>query len=245
MGLGAKRVIVWSGSMGSVSTAFARRKIGVSRPVPANKMHAMRDRKSLRTALDDLAARDPDVSAGLSLVGYPEPRLKEHGFAPLVDAIVSQQISKEAAAAINARVSALMPDGVSAEAMSRLSDDALRKAGLSARKVEYCKGVADAVLSGELPLARLPEMPDDEVIDAIVRLRGFGRWSAEVYAMFALGREDIFPADDLALQEALRRLKRLDERPRGKAARVLVEAWTPYRSAGSVFLWHYYRGAPQ
>jgi DNA-3-methyladenine glycosylase II len=171
--------------------------------------------------------------------------VKEHGFAPLIDAIVSQQISKEAAAAINARVAALMPAGVTPEAVLGLSPEDLRGAGLSVRKVEYCQGVAEAVRAGDLPLDDLPAMPDEAVIQAISALRGFGRWSAEVYAMFALGRPDIFPADDMALQEGLRRLKRLDERPKGKEARALVEHWAPYRSAGSVFLWHYYRGAPQ
>ncbi len=205
----------------------------------------MRDQESLSRALDALARQDRDVAAGLAVVGHPAPRVKEHGFAPLIDAIVSQQISKEAAAAINARVAALMPAGVTPEAVLGLSPEDLRGAGLSVRKVEYCQGVAEAVRAGDLPLDDLPAMPDEAVIQAISALRGFGRWSAEVYAMFALGRPDIFPADDMALQEGLRRLKRLDERPKGKEARALVEHWAPYRSAGSVFLWHYYRGAPQ
>jgi DNA-3-methyladenine glycosylase II len=138
-----------------------------------------------------------------------------------------------------------MPGGVTAQAMAGLSADQLRAAGLSARKVEYCHGVARAVLGGDLPLDDLPALEDEAAIAAICSLRGFGRWSAEVYAMFALDRADIFPADDLALQEALRRLKGLEERPRGKQARALITHWSPYRSAGSVFLWHYYRGAPQ
>lgn len=205
----------------------------------------MRDQVSLDAALDALAATDAEVAAGLELVGYPAPRAKDHGFAPLIDAIVSQQISKQAAAAINARVQALMPGGPTPQALLALDPAELRAAGLSARKVEYCRGVAAAVRDGELPLAELPAMDDAAVIAAISALRGFGRWSAEVYAMFALGRPDIFPADDLALQEGLRRLKGLETRPTGKRARALTEAWSPYRSAGAVFLWHYYRGAPQ
>lgn len=205
----------------------------------------MRDQASLDRALDALAAMDPDVATGLTQVGYPAPRSKEHGFKPLIDAVVSQQISKEAAAAINARVAALMPGGVTPEALLDLPPDTLRGAGLSVRKVEYCRGVAEAVRDGVLPLADLPAMEDEAVIAAISGLRGFGRWSAETYAMFALHRPDIFPADDMALQEGLRRLKRLPERPKGKAAREIVAAWSPYRSAGSIFLWHYYRGAPQ
>ncbi|MCR9220028.1 MAG: DNA-3-methyladenine glycosylase 2 family protein [Alphaproteobacteria bacterium] len=205
----------------------------------------MHDQASLNAALDALAARDADVAAGLAQVGYPAPRVKDHGFQPLIEAVVSQQISKEAAAAINARVLALMDGAATPEALLALDPEALRAAGLSRPKVGYCRGVAEAVLDGRLRLDALPGLPDEEVIAAISALKGFGRWSAEVYAMFALRRPDVFPADDLALQEALRRLKRLDARPTGKAARALVEAWSPYRSAGSVFLWRYYRGAPQ
>ncbi|MEQ8602289.1 MAG: DNA-3-methyladenine glycosylase 2 family protein [Marivibrio sp.] len=205
----------------------------------------MRDQASLNAALDALAAQDADVARGLEAVGYPEPRVKEHGFAPLIDAVVSQQISKEAAGAINARVQALMDGAVTPERLLALDPEALRGAGLSRPKVAYCRGVAVAVLDGRLPLDDLPAMTDEAVIQAITGLRGFGRWSAEVYAMFALGRPDIFPADDMALQEALRRLKGLEDRPKGKEARALVAHWAPYRSAGSIFLWRFYRGAPQ
>jgi DNA-3-methyladenine glycosylase II len=205
----------------------------------------MRDQASLNAALDALAEQDSDVARGLDAVGYPEPRAKDHGFAPLIDAVVSQQISKEAAAAINARVQALMDGAVTPERLLALDPEELRGAGLSRPKVAYCRGVAEAVLDGRLPLDALPAMEDEAVIQAITSLRGFGRWSAEVYAMFALGRADIFPADDMALQEALRRLKGLENRPKGKEARSLVAHWAPYRSAGSIFLWRFYRGAPQ
>lgn len=205
----------------------------------------MRDQASLNAALDALALQDADVARGLEAVGYPEPRVKAHGFAPLIDAVVSQQISKEAAAAINARVAALMDGAVTPQRLLALDAEDLRGAGLSRPKVAYCRGVAEAVLDGRLPLDDLPGMEDEAVIRAITELRGFGRWSAEVYAMFALGRPDIFPADDMALQEALKRLKGLERRPKGKEARALVAHWTPYRSAGSIFLWRFYRGAPQ
>ena len=87
-------------------------------------------------------------------------------------------------------------------------------------------------------------MTDDEVIETLVGLKGIGRWSAEIYMLFSLGRSDIFPADDLAIQEALRRLKMLDERPKPVEARELVEHWSPWRGVGALFLWHYYKGAP-
>lgn len=202
------------------------------------------DRETLHAALNETASADPQVAAGLALVGYPEPRLSEHGFGTLLNIIISQQISRDAAGAIRARVEALYPDG-SAAAFQRLSDDDLRGAGLSRPKVAYARGLADAVASGRLDLAQVADMPDADAVAAITALKGFGRWSAEIYCMFALRRPDMFPGEDIALQEAMRRLKGLDGRPTAKQARLLAEAWSPWRTAMSVFLWHYYRGAPQ
>lgn len=198
----------------------------------------------IKQGMDDLAGRDPHVAAGLDLVGYPEPRIRPHGFHALMRIIAGQQVSVHAAAAIIGRVEALMPD-VTAEAFLELEEDALRGAGLSRRKVEYAQGLARAVVGGDLHLDRFPEMADEEIIAELSSLRGIGRWTAEIYAMFSLGRTDIFPADDLALQEGLKRLKKLDERPKPRAARLLVEDWAPWRSVGSLFLWHYYKGAPE
>lgn len=202
------------------------------------------DKPLLIRALDETAAADPQVAEGLALVGYPEPRLSEHGFATLMNIIISQQISKEAAAAIRARVDALYPSGEAAEFLG-LSDDALKGAGLSRPKVAYARGLAEAVAGGSLDLKAVAEMPDAEAVAAITALKGFGRWSAEIYCMFALRRPDMFPGEDIALQEGMRRLKSLADRPKPKEARKLAEAWSPWRTAMSVFLWHYYRGAPQ
>jgi DNA-3-methyladenine glycosylase II len=112
------------------------------------------------------------------------------------------------------------------------------------RKVEYAQGLAQAILDGDFVPADLEAKENDEVTKAITALRGFGVWSAEIYLMFSLQRNDIFPADDLALQVALQRLKGLAQRPTPGQARSLIEHWSPRRSAGSLFLWHYYRGAP-
>jgi len=115
---------------------------------------------------------------------------------------------------------------------------------LSMRKVEYAQGLASAILDGVLNPDDLPALNDAEAIKAISAIRGFGLWSAEIYLMFSLQRGYIFPAGDLALQVALQRLKGLEARPTQKQARALIEHWSPWRSAGSLFLWHYYRGAP-
>lgn len=201
------------------------------------------DQATIRRHLDALAQADADLRAGLDRVGYPLPRLREPGFATLFAIIVGQQISTAAAAAILARLHALAPE-LEAETVLALPAGALREAGLSARKVEYALGLAGAIAAGDFDPARLAALDDAAAIDAITQLRGFGVWSAEIYLMFCLRREDIFPAGDLALRGALQKLRRRAQVLDENQARQLAAAWSPYRSAASLFLWHYYRGAP-
>lgn len=197
----------------------------------------------IKRHLDKLALVDADLRRGLELVKYPRPRIREQGFEPLLSAIVSQQISTEAAAAIMGRVRDLLPQ-MRADLVLALPPGALRNAGLSMRKVEYVEGLAQAMVDNRFDPAELAAMEDQAVIDAITTLRGFGPWSAEIYLMFSLQRTDVFPAGDLALRIALQKLKGIETPLNDRQARQLVESWSPYRSAGSLFLWHYYRGAP-
>ena len=197
----------------------------------------------IRRHLKALADRDTDVRRGLEQVGYPKPRIREAGFETLLSTIVSQQISTEAAAAIMLRLRKLIPN-MHPRQLLRLPEGALREAGLSGRKVEYVENLAYAILEQEFDPGSLVDMDDAEAIETITRLRGFGRWSAEIYLMFSLQRSDIFPAGDLALRVALQKLKGIDAKITENQAREVVADWAPYRSAGSLFLWHYYRGAP-
>lgn len=198
---------------------------------------------TIEHAMAALTEADPDIARAYPLVGAPAPRQRDPGFATFLSTIVSQQISTEAARAIMSRVKALLPE-LNAKAVMDVEEQALRDAGLSWRKVEYAKGLAEAELTGMFSADGLELLSDGEAIAAITQLRGFGRWSAEIYLMFSLQRADIFPADDLALRVALGRLKKLEDKPTPKQARQLVEHWTPWRSVGSLFLWHYYRGEP-
>ncbi len=201
------------------------------------------DQETIIRGLDVLASFDSDVAAGLALVGYPKPRVRAEGFPGLLEIIAAQQISASAAASIRARLAALadpMPPGLFLE----LNDDTLRATGLSRPKIAYARGIAHAALDGRLDPDHIAELEDDAVVTALVDLKGIGRWTAEVYLLFSLGRRDVFPADDLALQEGLRRLKRLADRPAGKATREMVARWAPWRGVGALFLWHYYKGAP-
>ncbi len=201
------------------------------------------DQALINQHLDALARLDGDVRRGLAQVGYPPPRLRDPGFATFVSTLVSQQISTDAAAAIMARLRELLPR-MEAEPVLRLPAGALRTAGLSARKVEYLEGLARAVVERKVDLDGLADLDDPSAVEAITTLRGFGVWSAEIYLMFSLQRTDIFPAGDLAIRVALQKLKRIDTPPDEAQSRELVEHWSPYRSAGSLFLWHFYRGAP-
>lgn len=197
----------------------------------------------LKKALDEIAAGDKDVARALRRLGYPQPRRRPAGFATFLETIVSQQLSAKVAATITGRVKALLPE-MTPEALLALPEGALREAGLSGRKVEYAEGLARAIVAGKFAPEAFGALEDEAVIESIVALRGFGRWSAEIYLMFSLGRPDVFPADDLALQVALQRLKKLRTRPTAAVARTLVAHWAPWRSAGSLFLWHYHHGMP-
>jgi DNA-3-methyladenine glycosylase II len=201
------------------------------------------DLAKIKRHLNALAKLDPDLQRGLKIVRYPVPRIRVQGFETFLSTIVSQQISTEAAASIMRRVQALLPS-MEAQDVLRLPAGALRAAGLSGRKVEYVEDLARAIDENRFEIWRLAEMEDQAVIEAITALRGFGVWSAEIYLMFSLQRSDIFPAGDLAIRVGLQKLKQIDGKLGEKQAREMVESWAPYRSAGSLFLWHYYRGAP-
>jgi DNA-3-methyladenine glycosylase II len=193
--------------------------------------------------IDRLAQVDADVARALERVGYPAPRHREPGFATLLRIMVAQQLSTKSAAAIWARLEAACGPAVTAAGVLALDEAAFRTAGFSRQKMAYGRSLAEAVAGGVLDLEALATMPEDDAITAISALRGFGRWSAEIYLLFALGRADIFPGDDLGLQAGMQKLKRLEARPNRKAMDVLAEPWRPLRGCGAVFLWHYYGAA--
>lgn len=164
-------------------------------------------------------------------------RRKPDGFAELLSAIVSQQVSVASAAAIWGKLQGA--GMVTAEALRTTDDDALRALGLSRQKAAYARALAEAGID----FNRLREMPTQEVIAALVAVKGIGAWTAEIYAMFSLGRADVFAPGDLALQESARILFDLPERPKEKALRQMAGAWSPWRSVAARALWAYYRVA--
>jgi DNA-3-methyladenine glycosylase II len=197
----------------------------------------------IKQGLDEISVIDKDVSKALKQRGYPSPRIRPRGFETLFNIVVSQQLSTHAAAAIMGRAKNLLPN-FNAESVLKLADGELREVGLSKQKVSYIEGLSEAVINGDLVLESLIDMDNETAIKSIVALKGFGPWSAEIYLMFSLQRTDIFPSGDLALLQSLQRLKNLDEKPTPKQAQKIIAHWSPWRSVGSLFLWHYYHGAP-
>lgn len=189
--------------------------------------------------MQTLIKSDSDIKQAFNQIGLPPERESRYGFEALLSIIISQQISTKAAEAIKGRVLSLTSD-LTAASLLDLDEQSLRDAGLSWRKVEYAKDLARAVVSGKLNIDELTRYKNDDVITAITGLRGFGRWSAEIYLMFSLKRLDVFPADDLAILISLGHLKKMKEKPTPTQARKIVASWAPNRSIGALFLWHYY-----
>ncbi len=199
----------------------------------------MRTRDSLHSSLDALAGRERAFAAVMAEKGRPEPRFSEPGVETLLRTIVGQQVSVAAARSMWAKLIAKLGQPVDLVALSKASDEALREAGLSRQKAGYARSLANLVLSGELDLTQLPA-DDEEAIALLTRIKGIGRWSAEIYLLFAEGRADAFPAGDLAVQVELGRLLGHPERPSEKLVREWAEAWRPYRGAAAVLAWHSY-----
>ncbi|HEY0311544.1 MAG TPA: DNA-3-methyladenine glycosylase 2 family protein [Allosphingosinicella sp.] len=197
----------------------------------------------LKASLDALAARDTAIAAALARAGYPAPRISERGYQTLLRAIVGQQVSVAAAASMWAKLTALVGDPPAPQALIDASDETLRAAGLSRMKAAYARSLAEEVLSGRLDFDALPQ-DDEEAIAHLTAVKGIGRWTAEIYLLFAEGRPDIWPAGDLAVQIESGVIMGLPGRPTEKKLREMSEAWRPHRGAFAIFTWHHRRATP-
>jgi DNA-3-methyladenine glycosylase II len=196
--------------------------------------------EALKEGLDELASREPAFAVALKRAGYPEPRSSSPGYITLLRTIVGQQISIKAAASVWSKLDVAIGGATDPANMALASDETLRSAGLSRQKAGYARSLAEKVLSGDLDLHNLPE-DDEEAIARLIQVKGIGRWSAEIYLLFAEGRPDIWPAGDLAVQIEIGRIMGLEDRPSEKHVRVLAEAWRPHRGAAAIFSWHHYK----
>ncbi len=198
--------------------------------------------EALHDGLDAAAAHEPALAAALAKAGYPEPRIRAPGHVTLLRTIVGQQVSVASAAAVWARMEALLGPEMPPEALLARSFDELRACGLSRQKQGYARSLAELVASGALDLHALPA-DDEAAIAELTRIKGIGRWSAEIYLLFAEGRPDIWPAGDLAVQVGIGRILGLDARPTEPETRALAEPWRPHRGAVAIFTWHVYQNA--
>jgi DNA-3-methyladenine glycosylase II len=196
--------------------------------------------QSLRPALEALSACDPDIARHYEAYGLPPRRRRPQGFAGLIHIIAAQQLSAASANAIIARLEAAARP-LTPETFLALGEAAMKEIGLSRPKARYGRALAENLLAGRLKLDDLAELDDEAAIERLVQAKGIGLWSAEIYLLFALGRPDVWPADDLAVQVAVQRVKGLDERPGRTRMVEIAEPWRPHRSAAARFLWHVYR----
>ncbi|MFY7746365.1 MAG: DNA-3-methyladenine glycosylase family protein [Erythrobacter sp.] len=195
--------------------------------------------EKLRADLDALGQRDPRIAAEIARIGYPEPRIRARGTTTLLRTIVGQQVSVAAAASMWGKLEAELGPDFTPACLLKRDFETLRACGLSRQKQSYARSLCELVEAGEVDFANLPA-DDEEAIALLTRIKGIGRWSAEIYLLFAEGRPDIWPAGDLAVQEGVKRLLGLEERPAEKATRALAEGWSPQRGAMAIFTWHYY-----
>jgi len=202
----------------------------------------VRTSTSIREHVEALAGREPAFARVIEKHGMPEPRNSKRGAETLLRTIVGQQVSVAAARSMWAKLEAAFGSPPELNLLLAASDEELRAAGMSRQKAGYLSSLAELVISGELDLDNLPA-DDEEAIALLTKIKGIGRWSAEIYLLFAEGRADIFPAGDLAVLIEIGRLMGLPEKPSEKQLRELAEAWRPYRGAAAVLAWHSYNSS--
>lgn len=202
----------------------------------------VRTAASIRAAVESLAAREPAFAAVVDRHGMPEPRASEPGASTLLRTIVGQQVSVAAARSMWSKLESLYGSPPQLGHIAGATDEELRLAGLSRQKAGYARSLAQLVLSRELDLHALPE-DDDAAVALLCRIKGIGRWSAEIYLLFAEGRPDVWPAGDLAVQIEIGRLFGFDNKPSEKQLRETAERWRPHRGAAAILAWHSYNSA--
>lgn len=189
-------------------------------------------------ALQQLKQADPVLGSVIDRTGPFLLKLKKSGFEVLVQAVISQQISTAAARTIRLRLQTLLPDNkICPEALQQLSDQQLAAIGLSRQKLSYLRDLTRCTLEGIIQFRRISRADDEAAIEELIQVRGIGRWTAQMYLIFSLGRPDVFAPDDLGLQNAIARLYTLPSNPRRPDFMTIAERWKPWRSIASWYLW--------
>lgn len=196
-------------------------------------------RKTFSSAIQYLCDQDADLAHILTRLKPPAFWTRKPGFASLIRIILEQQVSLASARAsfdrLKATVSPLTPQG-----FLELSDARLKSCGFSRQKTAYGRNLATAISEGSLELKRLETMADQNVRAELVKIKGIGPWTANIYLLTVLRRPDIWPREDLALTLAIQKLKRMKNRPTPRELEMLSDAWKPWRAVAARLLWHYY-----
>jgi DNA-3-methyladenine glycosylase II len=210
---------------------------------PAMSIPFRLDEGRVREGMDHLCGLDPRFAAARALYGDPPLRTMDEGFAALLRSIVGQQVSVFAARSIWDRV-ALAVNPVTPENLLRLADEELRACGLSNNKVRFARSLALDTVERRIVFETLADLDDETIVTTLTQAKGIGRWTAEIYMMFALGRPDVMPANDLGLIVAAQHLLKLRKRPEPARLLKLSKPWRPWRTVASLFLWHFRRNMP-
>jgi len=195
-------------------------------------------RQQIDDALNHLRARDPVMRALIDQVGPFRLRTERNRFQMLVRSILSQQISTKAARSIRLRVEAIVaPETPSAENLIRVEEDRLREAGVSPQKLSYLRDLCEHVLDDRLELRQIGRLSDERVVESLIRVKGIGRWTAQMFLIFSLGRLDVLPHGDVGIQNAVQQLYGLDSRPDRESIEAIAEPWRPFSSVACWFCW--------
>ena len=200
----------------------------------------MPDSTTIRKAVSHLKKADPTMARLIAEVGPCKYEVKQFGthFDALCRSIIYQQLSTKAAGTIHGRFLDLFPNRQpTAEAIGRLPEETLRGVGLSRQKLNYLRDLAHRVHTGALPLDHLDELPDQEIIDYLVQVKGIGVWTAQMFLMFRLGRLDVLPDLDLGIRNAIKKAYRVRGVPNGNRIQKLGAPWRPYASVACWYLW--------
>lgn len=189
--------------------------------------------------MDSLTAHDAELAAVVARFGYPPLWAREASFATLVHIILEQQVSLASAKAAFDRLRAALGQ-IEPQGLLTLADATLKTIGFSRQKTRYARLLAQALLDGQLDLARLARLPDDEVRATLKQLKGIGDWTVDIYLLMALRRPDAWPIGDLGLAVAAQEVKGLAKRPTPSQLESLGEAWRPWRAVAARLLWHHY-----
>jgi DNA-3-methyladenine glycosylase II len=195
--------------------------------------------EQIRDGLDHVGRASEPLALAIGRLGYPEPRIRARGWNTLLRTIVGQQVSVAAAASVWTKLTTLLGEDMNPADLLNASFDDLRACGLSRQKQGYARSLCELVAQGAIDFTALPQ-DDEAAIELLTKIKGIGRWSAEIYLLFAEGRPDIWPAGDLAVQAGLGKLLALPTRPDERATRLLAETWRPHRGAVAIFTWHCY-----